>query len=61
MPEIISCPNCQRRLQAPEEVLGRDVQCPTCGIIATVLGIIGFILVCLSYLPGNRGSLGRQW
>jgi hypothetical protein len=31
MPEIISCPSCRRRLQAPESVLGQDVQCPTCG------------------------------
>ncbi|MCI0465244.1 MAG: zinc-ribbon domain-containing protein [Gemmataceae bacterium] len=31
MPEIIPCPDCGRKLQAPDEVLGRDVQCPTCG------------------------------
>jgi hypothetical protein len=31
MPEIISCPSCQRKLQVPESLLGQDVQCPTCG------------------------------
>jgi hypothetical protein len=30
MPEIIHCPGCQRKLQVPEELLGSDVQCPTC-------------------------------
>jgi hypothetical protein len=35
MPEIISCPSCRRRLQAPESVLGQDVQCPTCGTTFT--------------------------
>jgi hypothetical protein len=36
MPEIISCPSCQRKLQVPESLLGQDVQCPTCG--ATFVG-----------------------
>jgi predicted RNA-binding Zn-ribbon protein involved in translation (DUF1610 family) len=31
MPEIISCPSCQRKLQVPESLMGQDVQCPTCG------------------------------
>jgi hypothetical protein len=31
MQEIINCPGCQRKLQIPEELLGKDVQCPTCG------------------------------
>ncbi|MCI0465245.1 MAG: zinc-ribbon domain-containing protein [Gemmataceae bacterium] len=31
MAEIISCPSCQRKLQVPENLLGQDVQCPTCG------------------------------
>lgn len=35
MPEIISCPSCRRKLQAPESVLGQDVQCPTCGATFT--------------------------
>src|SRR5262249_19337219 len=30
MQEIISCPNCQRKLQVPDSLLGQDVQCPTC-------------------------------
>jgi hypothetical protein len=31
MPEIIDCPNCHRKLQAPESLNGQDVQCPSCG------------------------------
>lgn len=31
MQEIINCPNCSRKLQVPENLIGQDVQCPTCG------------------------------
>src|SRR5438094_7863633 len=31
MPEVLTCPSCQRKLQVPEDLLGQDVQCPTCG------------------------------
>lgn len=30
MNEIITCPNCQKKLQLPEEYLGKTVQCPGC-------------------------------
>jgi hypothetical protein len=30
MPEIISCPSCQRKLQVPPEYFGQTVQCPEC-------------------------------
>jgi hypothetical protein len=30
MREVIHCPACQRRLQLPDEALGRLVQCPGC-------------------------------
>ncbi len=30
MKEIISCPSCQKKLQLPEEYLGKTVQCPGC-------------------------------
>src|SRR5439155_3291602 len=39
MPEIITCPSCQRKLQAPESILGQDVQCPSCG--ATFIATFG--------------------
>jgi hypothetical protein len=35
MPDIISCPSCQRKLQVPETLLGQDVQCPTCAATFT--------------------------
>jgi hypothetical protein len=31
MPEMLTCPGCQRKLQVPETLLGQNVQCPTCG------------------------------
>ncbi len=30
MPAIIACPECQRRLSLPEDVLGKMVRCPSC-------------------------------
>jgi hypothetical protein len=30
MPEIVTCPSCQRKLQVPESFFGQKVQCPTC-------------------------------
>ncbi|HYT90260.1 MAG TPA: hypothetical protein VEL76_16250 [Gemmataceae bacterium] len=35
MAEIISCPSCRRKLQAPETLQGHDVQCPSCGATFT--------------------------
>jgi hypothetical protein len=39
MPEVLSCPKCDRKLQVPESLMGQDVQCPTCG--ATFLAQLG--------------------
>jgi predicted Zn finger-like uncharacterized protein len=33
---VIHCPECQRQLKVPEEMLGRLVKCPTCGAMFTV-------------------------
>jgi predicted Zn finger-like uncharacterized protein len=33
MPEIISCPNCSRKLRVPDDMLGRQVKCPGCSKI----------------------------
>jgi predicted Zn finger-like uncharacterized protein len=30
MPEIVNCPQCERKLRVPEELLGKKVKCPTC-------------------------------
>ena len=35
MPEIINCPQCERKLRVPEELLGQSVKCPTCGTTFT--------------------------
>jgi predicted Zn finger-like uncharacterized protein len=31
MPEIVNCPQCDRKLRVPDELLGKKVKCPTCG------------------------------
>src|SRR5215469_6444973 len=30
MPEIVSCPECERKLACPREYVGRKVRCPGC-------------------------------
>jgi hypothetical protein len=30
MPEFVSCPDCQRKLRVPDEMLGKKVKCPDC-------------------------------
>jgi hypothetical protein len=32
MPFTIECPQCQRKLNVPETLLGRRVKCPSCGV-----------------------------
>jgi predicted Zn finger-like uncharacterized protein len=29
--ELVSCPDCQRKLRVPDELVGKLVKCPTCG------------------------------
>jgi hypothetical protein len=64
MPEIITCPSCQRRLQAPESSLGQDVQCPSCG--TTFIATFGappprpVPVPRESGLPGPVGGRGRS-
>jgi predicted Zn finger-like uncharacterized protein len=33
--ELVSCPECQRKLRVPTELVGKQVKCPTCGHIFT--------------------------
>lgn len=35
MPEIINCPQCQRQLRVPEEMIGQPVKCPFCSATFT--------------------------
>ena len=30
MAQVIQCPDCDKQLQVPEDLLGKDVQCPAC-------------------------------
>jgi predicted Zn finger-like uncharacterized protein len=31
MAEIVQCPQCDRKLRVPDDLLGKKVKCPTCG------------------------------
>jgi predicted Zn finger-like uncharacterized protein len=31
MPEVVQCPECDRQLRVPENLLGKPVKCPSCG------------------------------
>src|SRR5262245_46758655 len=35
MPEIVNCPQCERKLKVPDTLLGKSVKCPTCGVTFT--------------------------
>jgi hypothetical protein len=37
MAETVACPDCQRKLLVPEELLGKLVQCPGCGKVFTAM------------------------
>src|SRR5438128_297902 len=32
MPDIIQCPQCERKLKVPDTLRGKVVKCPTCGV-----------------------------
>jgi predicted Zn finger-like uncharacterized protein len=31
MPEVVQCPECERQLRVPDNLLGKAVKCPSCG------------------------------
>jgi hypothetical protein len=35
MPEVVSCPQCERKLRVPDELISKLVKCPTCGTTFT--------------------------
>jgi predicted Zn finger-like uncharacterized protein len=35
MPVLVNCPQCDRKLRVPDELLGKMVKCPTCGTTFT--------------------------
>jgi predicted Zn finger-like uncharacterized protein len=41
MAEVVNCPNCQRKLRVPEELLGKKVKCPTCSETFTATAAAG--------------------
>ena len=44
MPEMINCPQCECKLRVPDELLGRGVKCPTCGVTFTAPAAAAFAL-----------------
>jgi predicted Zn finger-like uncharacterized protein len=33
MPQIITCPDCERKLRVPDNLLGKKVRCPSCSVL----------------------------
>jgi predicted Zn finger-like uncharacterized protein len=62
MPEVVTCPKCERQLRVPDELIGQRVKCPTCGtnFTATVAGSpSGPSPVPSDPSPGEREDLER--
>src|SRR5258707_1005708 len=55
MPEVVTCPQCERQLRVPDELVGQRVKCPTCGtnFTATVSG-------STAKQPESQGDLPRE-
>jgi hypothetical protein len=55
MPEVVTCPQCERQLRVPDELVGQRVKCPTCGsnFTATVSGTAAM-------QPESQGDLPRE-
>jgi hypothetical protein len=41
MPQIINCPDCERKLRVPDELLGKKVRCPTCSVMFRAVAVGG--------------------
>jgi hypothetical protein len=39
MPEIISCPDCDKKLRVPDDLLGKKVKCPGCSVMFIANGV----------------------
>lgn len=38
---VVSCPSCERKLRVPEDLLGQEVKCPSCGEVFTASADLG--------------------
>jgi hypothetical protein len=41
MPEITSCPDCEKKLRVPDDLLGKKVRCPGCSIMFVAQAGVG--------------------
>jgi hypothetical protein len=39
MPQFISCPDCQRKLRVPDNLMGKKVRCPTCSVMFKAIAV----------------------
>jgi predicted Zn finger-like uncharacterized protein len=51
MPEVVTCPQCERQLRVPDELVGQRVKCPTCGTNFTAT--VGSVLEGSEPKPAN--------
>ncbi|HEY7312518.1 MAG TPA: hypothetical protein VH643_24350 [Gemmataceae bacterium] len=41
MPRIITCPDCERKLRVPDDLLGKKVRCPSCSVMFKAVAVGG--------------------
>jgi predicted Zn finger-like uncharacterized protein len=54
MPEFISCPDCQRKLRVPDDLLGKKVKCPRCNVMFTATSASRDAVVTRDYYDDAR-------
>lgn len=58
MPQVVSCPQCNRQLKVPDALLGKAVKCPGCGATFTASGGAGASPAPVAPPPEQYGLAG---
>src|SRR5438105_3359380 len=58
MPQVISCPKCNTRMQVPDDATGKQVRCPTCQNVF-VIGAPTPVPAAVGAGVGSSGSMPR--
>lgn len=64
MPQIIACPDCERKLRVPDDLLGKKVRCPGCSVMFKAASISGDVETSIEAPPKEpatrRSPTGRD-
>jgi predicted Zn finger-like uncharacterized protein len=56
MPEIVTCPSCNKQLRVPDTLIGKNVKCPQCG--TTFVGGVASAEPAMAEPAFDRGGEG---